>query len=193
MAWVALATLAVVALGAAVLFLRSHPRVAPAESPWPEVTRAALEQREGRWYERERTSAFTGWLVERDGEGRTLARSAISNGVPNGVSEGWYPNGQLQIREHFVAGVSHGQRERWHPSGQRQSEATIERGQVVGTFRRWHENGQLAEQIEMKAGQPDGVAMAYFPSGFVKAETVTEAGRIIRQSSWADGERRGVE
>ena len=183
-----------VVVAAMAVFLLRHPRPPEpgTETPWREVPRTALEQREGRWYERESTNAFTGWLVEGDAEGRRLARTSISNGIPNGVSEGWYPNGQLQIREHFVNGVSHGLRERWHANGQRQSEATIESGQVVGTFLRWHENGQLAERIGMKAGQADGPALAFYPSGCVKAETLAEAGRILRQSTWPDGERRAV-
>jgi antitoxin component YwqK of YwqJK toxin-antitoxin module len=64
--------------------------------------------------------------------------------------------------------VSNGQREKWQS---------------------WHDNGQLSEQIDMNLGQADGIAWAYYPSGFVKAETTVRDGQILDRKSWKDGER----
>jgi antitoxin component YwqK of YwqJK toxin-antitoxin module len=69
------------------------------------------------------------------------------------------------------------------------SQASIVEGKVTGTFRSWHDNGQLSEQIEMKLGKADGVALAYYPSGFMKAETTVQDGQILNRTSWKDGER----
>ena len=40
----------------------------------------------------------------------------------------------------------------------------------------------------MKNGQPDGVAVAYYPSGFVKARTKVENGKVIDRNTWVDGQ-----
>jgi antitoxin component YwqK of YwqJK toxin-antitoxin module len=70
--------------------------------------------------------------------------------------------------------------------------ATIADGKVNGTFRSWHNNGHLSEQIEMKLGKADGIAWAWYPSGFVKAETTVRDGQILSQKTWKDGERPGL-
>jgi antitoxin component YwqK of YwqJK toxin-antitoxin module len=46
----------------------------------------------------------------------------VSNGQLNGVSEGWFTNGVLQIREHFMDGSSEGPVTKWHSSGAKLSE-----------------------------------------------------------------------
>lgn len=159
----------------------------------PEVDRTNLVLREGRWYQAGRTNPFAGWLLDHGPDGLLLARSAISNGVLNGLSEGYYTNGQAQIREHFRDNVSDGIREKWYANGQRQSVATIVQGRVDGTFQRWHENGQLAERIELKQGNPEGKAWAFYPSGYVRAETETHAGEVLQRIHWEDGEKKFTE
>ncbi len=171
-----------------VLLLVFQPK--PLPLTLPEVARANLALREGRLYQTGRTNPFTGFLVEFYPHHVPLSRSVISNGLLNGVSEGWYTNGQIQVREYFKDGVSHGLREKWHENGQKLSEATIVEGKIEGTFRRWHDNGQLAEQIEMKNGNPDGAAMAFYPSGCLKAKTRMQNGKLLEQKTWNDGEMR---
>jgi antitoxin component YwqK of YwqJK toxin-antitoxin module len=108
------------------------------------------------------------------------------------VSETWYTNGQVEVREHFKDGVSHGLREKWYENGTRLSLAMIADAKVIGTFRSWHDNGQLSEQIEMKLGLPDGVALAYYPSGFLKAETTVHEGQVLERKLWNDGDRKNI-
>ena len=46
----------------------------------------------------------------------------------------------------------------------------------------------LAEQVAMDDGEADGRSTAYYPSGFLKAETQLEHGNIVAQKFWNDGE-----
>jgi antitoxin component YwqK of YwqJK toxin-antitoxin module len=92
------------------------------------------------------------------------------------------------VREHFKDGVSNGLREKWYENSTRLSQAMIVDGKVTGTFRSWHDNDKIAEQIKMKLGIPDGVAWAYYPSGFVKAETTVREGQVLSRKAWKDGE-----
>ena len=67
---------------------------------------------------------FTGHLVDYYTGGETnrlKSRSVIRDGKLNGLSEGWYTDGQQQVAEMFVDGKSHGVRVKWHPNGRTNS------------------------------------------------------------------------
>jgi antitoxin component YwqK of YwqJK toxin-antitoxin module len=179
----------------AVVVLVLRPRSgSPARTTaqWPaasvEVSRTNLVLDEGRLHRAGQPGMFTGFMVEHSASGALRSRSAISNGLLHGLSEGWYTNGQLQVTEHFREGVSHGLRTKWAASGAKISEASIVDGKLHGTFRRWHENGVLSEQVEFVAGQPQGTSLAYFPSGFLKARVTLLDGKPADQAFWRDGE-----
>ncbi len=180
--------LAVAAIGVAgaLLWERTAPRGTPAAVP--PVSRQNLVMRNGRWYKGPETNPFTGLMADLYPSGVLMDRSVISNGLPNGWSESWYTNGQMQVREGFRNGVSDGLREKWFPNGRKMSEATIVDGKVTGTFQSWHENGQLSERIQMKQGEPEGIAWAWYPSGFAKAEIAVRDGKVLNRRSWKDGE-----
>ena len=173
---------------ACLLLVRWQPEP-PAPAPPAEVPRDYLTLREGRLYRAAQSAPFFGLMLERHPDGALKSRSAISNGVLHGVSEGWHTNRTIQVREHFVAGVSHGPRLKWHANGRPQSTAEISEGKLHGTFRRWNEDGTLAEQLELKAGVPDGTANAYYPSGRLKTSVRLQNGKSMEQTSWPDGER----
>ena len=132
---------------------------------------------------------FTGFMIERYSDGALLSRSAVSNGLLDGLSEGWHTNGIKQVEEHFKAGVSHGRRTKWYPNGQKQSEVTIKDGKLDGTFHRWHENGVLAEEIFMRLGSPEGTSLSYYPDGSLKARATLTNGRVSEQKFWKPGEQ----
>jgi len=154
----------------------------------PVIARPNLMPRQGRLCQIGQTQPFSGMMVELHADGLLKSRSAISNGLLHGVSEGWHDNRQLAVRESFRAGVSHGLRTKWYANGVKMSEAMIVDGKLHGTFRRWHENGVLAEEVEMRKGNPDGLSRAYYASGFVKAEARLQDGKLLEQQSWNDGE-----
>ena len=158
-------------------------------APAVAVPLAELVLHEGRLVRTGHTNAFTGWMEEHHSGAGLKSRSWISAGRLDGVSEGWFTNGVLQVREHFVAGLSEGTVTRWHESGTMQSEGTALAGKLEGTFRRWHENGVLSEELHLRAGQPEGLSRAWFPSGCPKAEVTLKDGKIVTQQFWKDGER----
>jgi antitoxin component YwqK of YwqJK toxin-antitoxin module len=181
-AWLALVLAAV----STWVWMRLHPQ--PKLPELSVVARTNLIYLEGRWYRLSKTNVFTGLMVEYYPSGALCSRTAVSNGLLNGISEGWYTNGQVQIQEHYKDSLADGLRQKWYENGRPKSEALIVRGQVQGTFRSWHENGQLAERIDMKEGKPDGEAWAFYSSGFAKARTDLRAGQVLAQKSWEDGQ-----
>jgi antitoxin component YwqK of YwqJK toxin-antitoxin module len=179
------------ALGLVLALFWPAPSRKPEKTEWPTVARSNLLMRAGCWFSQQGTNVFTGRMVDFYPDGTLRSRTAISNGLLNGLCESWFTNGQIQSRECFSNSVSSGPRSKWHENGQLQSTATIVDGVMEGVFRRWHDNGQLAEVIPMEHGEPNGSAIAYYASGFVKAETQTSAGKIFERKTWADGEHRG--
>src|SRR5262245_15560296 len=169
------------------LAIRHRPHLTPS---LPEVQRTKLEMRADGWHARGESRGFTGFLLDTYEDGALKSRSAVSNGLLHGLSQGWHTNGQQQVEEHFVAGTSHGLRTKWHPNGQKLSEVTIVSGKLQGTFRSWHENGVPAEEVELTDGQPDGLSRAYFPSGFLKSQVMLRNGKVVEQQFYKDGEYR---
>lgn len=157
----------------------------------PEVPRSSLVLKDGRLFRPAQGEPFTGTVVEYYSPGRLQSRSAVSNGLLHGRSEGWHTNGVRQVTEDFIAGVSEGVRVKWYPSGTKLSEATIVAGKLNGSFRRWHENGRLAEQIELCDDQPHGESLAYYPSGSLKTRVRAERGEVRARETFADGEMPG--
>jgi antitoxin component YwqK of YwqJK toxin-antitoxin module len=188
-------TLAVIVLlvavfGLAIVFL-NRPKTWRAEVPIaPEMSRTNLVLEMGRLRQQGSTNPFSGLMVEHYADGTLRSRSAVSNGVLHGLSQGWYTNGQIQVSEQFKEGVSDGVRTKWYPGGAKQSEASIAAGKLNGTFRRWHENGAVSEQAEFVADKPEGVSVSYFPSGYLKARVVMKDGKAVEQNSWKDGEKK---
>jgi antitoxin component YwqK of YwqJK toxin-antitoxin module len=167
------------------LWLAARP---PKKVPGEQLLRSQLTLRDGRWGRAGQATPFTGVLLEVYDSGRLKARSAISNGLPEGLSEGWYTNGQMQVREYFRLGLSHGLRMKWYCNGRKQSEVMTLAGKLEGTFRRWNEDGSLSEEIELKQGSPDGISRAYHPSGFLKTEVLLRNGQVLHRKTWSDGE-----
>jgi hypothetical protein len=81
-------------IGFSILYFCQPPTPALSEAEPEELVR-----REERCYRKDEDRPFTGYLVERHPDGALKARSAVLEGVLNGSSEGWYANGQIEVRE----------------------------------------------------------------------------------------------
>src|SRR5262245_478652 len=163
-------------LGVTLFLVTRHRPLASASLP--EVHRKNLEARAEGWRVPGETKAFNGFLLDTYEDGTLKSRSAVSNGLLHGLSQGWHTNGQQQVEEHFNAGTSHGLRTKWHPNGQMLSRVMVVHGKLDGPFLRWDEQGALAEEVEIKDGRPDGISRSYFPSGFLKSEVILRNGQV---------------
>jgi len=173
------------------LALWSARRPQPAAA-FTEVSRTNLVRLGGLWCQTGYTNPFTGVLLDFYAGGSLQSRSMVSNGLLEGLSEGWYTNGQLEIREFYRTNLSDGLRTKWYPNGRKLSEATIVLGKMQGTFRRWYENGKLAEEIPMRDGRIEGAGRSYYESGFVKTELTIHDGKEVEANSWPDGQHPGL-
>ena len=122
------------------------------------IERANLELKSGVLFVRGESEPFSGFLVEHYDKGAKKIEIVIRRGVVDGLSRGWFENGQLEVEEHFVHGISDGRRTRWHANGQRRSTGLIVQGKFSGLYEEWHPNGRKAIEITFRNGKPDGLA-----------------------------------
>jgi len=127
------------------------------------------------------TNAFTGVMVDFYPDGTLQSRTAVSNGVLNGLSEGWWTNGVLAVRETFTAGRSEGVRTKWDMSGNRIAETDIRQGRIEGLHREWHTNGQPSVEVTMVAGLPHGVSRKWTLDGKLAGQWILSNG-VVQQA-----------
>lgn len=170
-----------VAVVAWMAFLAIRAWWTPTREVLREVVRGDLDLREGVLYVHGAKEPFQGVLIEDFSKGVRKLAIDIRQGRADGVSRGWFENGQLEVEETFVAGVSHGLRTRWHANGKKKSEEHIEHGVVTGRYVEWFDNGQKAVEMVLQAGHPEGLAEAWYPDGTRKSQTQFADGKIVKR------------
>ena len=178
-----LLVLGLVALVAAFAMLRLKPAPSTAVR---ELRRDALELRDRALFARGESRAFDGVLFENFAPGARKLAIEIRHGKPDGLSRGWFENGQLEVEEHFVEGISQGLRTRWHLNGQKKSESEIAHGKLEGRYTEWHDNGQKAIEMTLAEGQAQGLAEAWHSTGTLKSRTTFQDGKIVAREFFDD-------
>ena len=134
---------------------------------------------------------YSGYLVDhyKNAETNSLkSRSLVKEGKLNGLSEGWYSGGQLQVSETFIEGRSHGARVKWYSNGQKKADDSIKNGELQGLCRKWHDNGLLSEEMTMVDGKAHGKARSWHEDGSLKADVLLDMGDVLEQKFWGIGE-----
>lgn len=80
------------------------------------------------------STPFTGVVIEAYRNGGPKSKTAIVDGRPHGVSEGFHLNGALQIRENYENGVLQGVRTKYWDNGLKKSQGTAVDGVWDGAF-----------------------------------------------------------
>jgi antitoxin component YwqK of YwqJK toxin-antitoxin module len=143
------------------------------------LSRAGLDLRSGILFAHGEKKPFSGLLVEGYPRGAKKIEIEIRGGFVDGMSRGWFENGQMEIEEHFVRGVSDGRRTRWHANGRRRSTVLIAKGRFSGLYEEWHQNGRKAVEINYRNGKPDGEARAWAVDGTAKPPRVYRDGVAV--------------
>jgi antitoxin component YwqK of YwqJK toxin-antitoxin module len=86
--------------------------------------------------------------------------------VTNGVSKGWYDNGQLAILEHYEDNKRHGKHTQWHYNGELFQECHYEDGCLNGKFIKWYKDSKFKElECYYKNSVKDGLYQTWYKSG----------------------------
>ncbi|MFE5089812.1 toxin-antitoxin system YwqK family antitoxin [Streptomyces sp. NPDC056638] len=63
-----------------------------------------------------RDELFTGEVAERQG-GQMVCLDTYADGIKNGLSQMWHPDGSLKLQGTVINGVASGEFLEWHPNG----------------------------------------------------------------------------
>lgn len=91
---------------------------------------------------------FSGYVLEKEKDGRIVYQLPIVNGLENGLAKGWYNSGEKLLERRFTA------------------------GKKEGLFKQWWPNGRLRYLFSFTNDQYDGKQFAFFPNGFKRKKAV---------------------
>ena len=139
---------------------------------------AALEQRDGLWYERGSDMPFTG-DVEDAGE----MAGRIEEGIRVGQWSGWHENGEVAWTTDYDQGqqVHHAM---YFETGQQRFDVSYRDGAPDGITRMWSKNGVLARETNYKAGQRDGSHTLWDQDGKLFFSANYNAGKLHGPAIW---------
>lgn len=157
----------------------------------PEVAFETVELRDGVFYFEGSDEPVNGWLVEHYSSGGLKSRTRVLSGKNDGISEAFYPSGQIQVLEAYSDGVADGVRTKWHENGVKASEGKVVEGAFEGLYRTWGEDGSLRNEVMFRKGKADGVSRSWYADGSVKVEIQMKDGREVDRKTWAPGEKKG--
>lgn len=83
---------------------------------------------------------FTGEVVE-EVDGELLSQDFYTNGVPDGPTREWWPNGRLRAEGEVRFGLPRGVFREWHENGRLAVEKHFDDAGAVATALYWDEKG----------------------------------------------------
>ncbi len=90
---------------------------------------------------------FSGYMVEKERDGRIVYQLPIIDGKESGLAKGWYNTGEKLMERRFVA------------------------GKKEGIFRQWWPNGHFRYLFQYKNDQFHGAQFVFFPNGRKREES----------------------
>jgi hypothetical protein len=114
-----------------------------------EIPRSETVVRRGVVYQKGEEKPFSGYVVGRAREGYRPQiyryKKQYKDGILNGMSQFWYPNGKLESVEPFVDGKINGNVIRYYRDGQMKSRIPMKNGMRSGGAGElfWDKNGKL--------------------------------------------------
>ena len=107
----------------------------------------------------------------------------------NGISKGWWPNGNLKHTKTWKDGISNGLSIFWFKTGQKKYEETFKDGIFDGERTYWYENGEKWFEESYKDGERDGLQIEWYENGQKKYEETYKSGKRI--GLWTDWDENG--
>ncbi len=102
--------------------------------------------------------------------GALLEECTYKMGKLEGVRKLYYPNGNIEIEEHYIDGKMNGEYKVFHESGPLELIQLYEMDNLRGESLKYYENGQLAERVVFVNGEENGQFQEYHPNGELQWE-----------------------
>lgn len=119
---------------------------------------------------------FTG-VVESKYLGESLKWN-YENGVLNGVSKGYYENGNLKYEQNYKNGILDGKMKLYYENGKIEVDGNYKNGKAEGVWKSYYEDGKLKGEGKFGNGNREGVWKKY-----------SEDGKVIQEENFKNGEK----
>ncbi len=107
-----------------------------------------------------------------------LLQSLLS--AQDGKVELYYDDGSIKAELNYVQGVLNGFSVWYFPNGNKEKEVYYSDGKIDGTVKYFYENGLLKAEFNVKNGVRDGLTKFYYPNGGLKEVKSYEKGKLVK-------------
>ena len=104
-------------------------------------------------YEAGQSTAYTGVIETYNEKNILLAKAEFKNGIQDGSSKIFFPNGKLYSEASFKNGEQVGVQKDYYENGKLKMETSFKNGQQSGPAKAYDENGKLVQQATFKNGK----------------------------------------
>lgn len=122
-------------------------------------------------------------IVETDEPGYAadleVTNTIPTQGLEDGTYEGFYPNGELQVKGLVVDGKRSGLWTSFHPAGNKQSENSYVKGKLEDKTVVYYPSGQIMYIGYYSNGENDGQWLYFDQEGTLVKEVIYDDGEII--------------
>ena len=130
-------------------------------------------------------------LDSEEGEGLKYEWEYKDGQRADGISKGWFPNGQMKSIHPWKDGEKNGLYNAWYENGQKGTEMTWKDGKQVGLWTTWYENGQKKGEGNYKDGELDGLHTWWYRTGQKKYEGTYNNGKVeLETLRYKNGKKR---
>tara|TARA_B100000287_G_scaffold16556_1_gene16649 strand:- start:166 stop:708 length:543 start_codon:yes stop_codon:yes gene_type:complete len=102
----------------------------------------------------------------------------------DGISRGWYSNGQLKCEWTWKDGERNGLQTQWNPDGTKEWEGYYKDGKKHGLRTWYYGNGQKKWEGVWKNGEQDGVWTHWYDNGEKQKEETFKDDKLISKKEW---------
>ena len=107
---------------------------------------------------------------ELDGNGNLIRESYFQDGILNGITTLWSPDGMKIGESNYLNGALEGKSLIWNINGQLKQEAFFRNGVLHGPYSSWWDNGQKKEEGCYEDGERVGKYRWYSKDGCLQSE-----------------------
>jgi antitoxin component YwqK of YwqJK toxin-antitoxin module len=110
---------------------------------------------------------FSGYMIEKEKDGRIVYQLPIIRGKENGLAKGWYNTGEKLIERIFIDGKIEGKFKQWWPNGHFRYLFNYKNNQFDGSQFVFFPNGKKREESNYLAGEKEGVQRVWDEKGLL--------------------------
>ncbi len=120
------------------------------------------------------------WQFFSESNGTLVSEENYKDGLTDGISKVFYPDGQLSEIHHLRSGVKDGPWEQYYLDGKIKLRATYKAGEKDGLFKTFYSSGQVMMAGQYISGLQDGTWMYYGEMGAVTKKEIYNKGILVK-------------